>query len=249
MDYYDEKNIQFYKDFMESRGGRNYEIDGPINSKKWNTVKHKILFVLKETAGYEKLTDNKKYFFLKDELKNIWLKDMPKKTKNGTIKYNKNPTYEKCAILAKSIQIAFDRGRFLTKDEIDNIDTGTKSLIDAIENCAIININKYSNSEKNSCDENIRSEFTKNRKLLLWQIEKLSPTIVYAGSNVCFECLANKNNGLYKDIITAPEHIKKFTCEKFAGIVFYYGNHPAARNKHEIKIQEIQKQIFDKMIK
>jgi hypothetical protein len=84
--------------------------------------------------------------------------------------------------------------------------------------------------------------------LLLWQIKKLAPTIVYAGSNICWECLTNKDNGLYRDIITYPEHIKKFTCKKFTGIVFYYGNHPSAYNEHEIDIKEIQKQIFEKVM-
>jgi hypothetical protein len=226
--------IDFYKDFMNKRNKGSYEIDGAINIEKWKSNKYKILFVLKETAGYQ----NCPPFYLEDELKNTWLQY---KQKRGN-QYIQAPTYKNISLLAKSLQMAFNRDKVLDAREILEISTKPDILFDAIENCAIINIKKHSNAKRKSDDKDILSEFIENKELLKWQIENLSPTIIFAGSSVCWKCLSGKKNGLYKDIITTP--VKKHECKTFNGIIFYHANHPSAYGKYKMNIPNIHKQIF-----
>jgi hypothetical protein len=61
--------MDFYTEFMENRNKGNYEIDGAINIEKWEKAKYKILFVLKETAGYQ----DRPVFSLSSELECTWL--------------------------------------------------------------------------------------------------------------------------------------------------------------------------------
>jgi len=230
-----------YKIFMNERNKGNYSIDGAVNIDKWNASKYKILFVLKETAGYQ----NCNIFELQDELKSVWLR-YKQSFKNGK---RQNPTYKNAAWLAKSLQIALENNRILTQVEIKNMDTKPESLTEAslteaIDYCAIINLKKHSNPnpDKKSNDEDIRSEYRENKKLLEWQIKELSPNVVVAGSSVVWECLSNKGNGLYKDIITS--NLRKNECKSFNGIVFYHAYHPSAYGKYKWDIHKIHKQIF-----
>jgi len=227
--------LKEYKFFMNERNRGNYSIDGAINIDKWDATKYKILFVLKETAGYQ----NCNIFELQDELKNVWLA-----FKKGK---RQNPTYKNVAWLAKSLQIALENDRILTQVEVESLDITSKSLIEAIDYCAIINIKKYSNSNPDgrSYDKDIRLEFCANRKLLEWQIKTLSPNVIVAGSNVVWECLSNKRDGLYKDIITS--NLKVHECRSFNGIVFYHAYHPSAYGKYKWKIQKIHKQLFEEI--
>jgi len=231
----------FYTDFMDERNKGSYEIDGAINLEKWNASKYKFLFVLKETAGYQ----NCKTFELQDELKSVWLQYL-QPSGNGKIQ---NPTYKKVAWLAKSIQTSLESNRILTPVEIKKLDTSPPSLIQAIDYCAIINLKKYSNSNPNkkSDDEDIRSEYRANKKLLEWQINNLTPNVVIACSSVVWECLSNKGNGLYKDIITS--NLKENECKSFNGIVFYRAYHPSAYGKYEWDIHKIHKQLFEEIIR
>ena len=224
-----------YINFMNKRNRGNYSIDGPINIDKWNKSRYKILFVLKETRGYQ----NRPIFKLQEELKNVWLKFKKGETEN--------PTYKNVAWLAKSLQIALEKDRILTKVEVENLDTTSKSLIEAIDYCAIINIKKYSNSSPDgkSNDKDIRSEFCANRELLEWQTKTLSPNVIVAGSTVVWECLSSKINGLYKDIITSD--LKVHECKSFNGIVFYHAYHPSAPREYKWDIQKIHKQLFEEI--
>ena len=231
---YGVNSIDFYKDFMNKRDKGNYEIDGAINIEKWKSNEHKILFVLKETAGYQ----NCPVFYLRDELKDTWLQY---KQKRGN-QYIQAPTYKNISLLAKSLQIAFNRNKVLTTSEISKISTKPDILFDAIENCAIINVKKHSNTKGKSDDKNIYSEFIENKELLEWQIADLSPNIIFAGSSVCWKCLSDKKNGLYKDIIITS--LEKNGCKTFNGIIFYHANHPSAYGKHRMNIPNIHKQIF-----
>jgi hypothetical protein len=168
---------------------------------------------------------------------------------------NASTTYKNISLLAKSLLIAFNKNRLLTSEEIKKLDTSPESLIDAIENCAVINIKKHSNAVVVSDNKNIYSEFLANRELLEWQAKILAPDIIFAGSSVCWRCLADKKDGLYKDIINHPvKHtLKKHECEfileheKAHAIVFYHGNHPSAYGKYKMDIPKIQKQIFEKV--
>ena len=145
------------------------------------------------------------------------------------------------------MQIALENDKILTQVEVESLDTTSKSLIDAIDYCAIINLNKYSNTnlDGKSEDKDIRSEFCANRKLLEWQTKTLSPNVIVAGSNVVWECLSNKRNGLYKDIITSD--LKVHECKSFNGIVFYHAHHPSARKEYKWNIQKIHKQLFEEI--
>jgi len=233
-----------YKKFMDERNEHNkgnYSIDGAINLEKWNVSKYKILFVLKETAGYHK----SRTFELQDELKSVWLKYNQKPPRGN--KKIQNPTYKNVAWLAKSLQIALENNRILLQAEIKKMDTSPDSLINAIDYCAIINLNKYSNSspDKKSINDVICSEYRANRELLEWQIKKLSPNVVVAGSSVVWECLSNEGNGLYKDIITSK--LKVHECKSFNGIVFYRAYHPSAPRKYKWDIYKIHKQLFEEI--
>jgi len=231
-----------YKKFMDERNEHNkgnYSIDGAVNLEKWNASKYKILFVLKETSGYH----NSREFKLWDELKCIWLEYNQTRGKS-TVKIQ-NPTYKTVAWLAKSLQIAFENNRVLTQVEIKKLDTKPKSLKEAIDYCAIINLKKYSNPKKKSDYDDICSEYRANKKLLEWQIKEISPNIVIAGSSVVWECLSNKGNGLYKDIITS--NLRKNECRSFNGIVFYNAYHPSAYGKYIWNIPNMHKQLFEEI--
>ena len=227
----------YYIDFMTNRNKGNFEIDGAINMEEWKKSKYKILFVLKETAGYKDC----RTFYLKDELKDTWLQY---KQKQGNRKIQ-NPTYKFIAWLAKSIQIALVENRLLSNIEINKLDTGPESLIEAIEHCAIINVKKHSNPQKNSVDDDIYIEYLANKELLKLQIKELSPNIVFAGSSIVWKCLSDKNNGLYNDILTST--VKKFECKTFNGIIFYHANHPSAYGKHKMDKAKIHKQLFEEI--
>jgi len=231
----------FYTDFMNKRNKGNYEIDGAINLEKWNTSKYKILFVLKETAGYQDC----KIFELQDELKTVWL-EYKQKSGNRIIQ---NPTYKNVAWLAKALKTSLESNRILTQDEINKLDTTPKSLIETIDYCAIINLKKYSNSnpDKKSDNEDIRSEYRANKILLEWQIKNLSPNVVIACSSVVSECLFNKGNGLYKDIVTS--NLKVNECKSFNGIVFYSAYHPSAYGKYMWNIYKMYKKLIEEIKK
>jgi hypothetical protein len=120
-------SIDFCKDFMNKRNKGSYEIDGAINIEKWNPNKYKILFVLKETAGYQ----NCPSFYLKDELRDTWLQYKQKRRNQ----YIQAPTYKNISLRAKSLQIAFNGNRILTAEEISKISTKPNVLFDAMETC------------------------------------------------------------------------------------------------------------------
>jgi hypothetical protein len=222
------EDLEYYKEFLNKRNKGSYEIDGAIDLEKWNKSKYKLLFVLKETVGYQ----NCKPFELKDEIKDLWLK-------------GKNPTYTNIAWLAKSLQIALENNRILSQDEINELDKSPESLFKALEHCAIINIKKHSNPKKESVDKDIISEFHENKELLEWQIKNLSPNVIFAGSSVVWKCLSGNKNGLYKDIITT--NLRKHECKSFNGIVFYNAYHPSAWGKYKMDIPKIHKQLFEEI--
>lgn len=213
-----------YDNYFEQHGIKHYERDGALDENLWNSS-NKILFVLKETAGYDKCPN----FDLKDEIPS-WLK-------------NKNRTYTKIAKLALALHKAFERNSSLTKEECNNLTNNHSDLLDALKCCAVINIKKTSNKFVRSYDKEILDHFHMHRSILQNQIQYLSPNIVIAGSSVCWQCLSGSKNGLYKDNIRNSK-LSKHECAKFDDIVFYHANHPSAWLSGGFDIAKIQNQIF-----
>jgi len=221
MDYSD------YDKYFEEKGIMHYEKDGAMNKKLWESATIKILFVLKETAGY----DNCPVFFLKDAIEKEWLPD-------------KNRTYTKIAKLALFLQKSFDKKSSLTKEECKKLDKNHDILFKALEHCAVINIKKTSNKIMRSNKNVILKNFNEHADFLQQQIDSLSPNIVIAGSTDCWRCLSKSDNGLYRKIIK-NEKLNKHECKKIGNIVFYHANHPSAWAYGGFNVVNIHKQIYD----
>ncbi len=217
-------NYSEYDEYFKEKGIINYERDGAMNEKLWESAPIKILYVLKETAGYDKCPA----FNLKDEIP-LWLKKAV-------------PTYTKIAKLSLVLLKSFERKSSLTKEECKSLGKNPTALFEALEHCAVINIKKTSGKSK-SWDTVIRDNFNKNADFLQKQIDNLKPNIVIAGSSVCWECLSNNKNGLFKDVVN--KKLNKHDCKKFGDIVFYHANHPSAWTSGGFKVVDIHKQIYD----
>src|SRR4051794_39329647 len=97
-----------YKNHFKNRD--NYSMDGALNSEKWEASKVKVLFLLKETYGYQKC----EVFHIKEEA-HRWLK--------ANIK-----TYRKMVPLAAAIKISLQRKSALSKVQIQEIANDRESL-------------------------------------------------------------------------------------------------------------------------
>lgn len=222
MDYSD------YDKYFEAKGIVHYERDGAMNEELWQSKSTpiKILYVLKETAGYGECPA----FNLKDEIKDLWLP-------------RKNRTYTKIAKLALFLQKSIDKESSLTKEECKILDKSHEVLFRALERCAVINIKKTSGKSQ-SYDKEIRDNFHAHSDFLQKQIDTLKPNIVIAGSSVCWDCLSDSKKGLFKNVIN-NEKLNKHECKKIGDIVFYHANHPSAWAFGGFDVVKIHKQIVD----
>ncbi len=218
-------DLDYYKNFCEARGKGNYVIDGIFNEEKWNTAKHKILFVLKETVGYSECP----IFHMSDEIL-FWLK-------------HRNKTYSKIADLAIALHEAFSRNKTLTPEEFAGLDFSIEKRFAALSRCAVMELKKHSGVSIISSAKDIKNEFIANRELLQRQMDEIKPEIVVVGSSLCWECLTDKNVGIFRD---APElkSLKKHDCGIYNGKIFYHANHPSAWANGGFDPERIHGQIF-----
>jgi hypothetical protein len=212
--------LQEYEKHLQDRGLNEYILDGAINPEKWTASKIKILFLLKETYGYQKCGIIKI-----SECAHDWLKVGIR-------------TYLKSVPLAATVEIALQRNRPLTQDEINTVRNDSELLHATLEKMAFVNIKKHS-GESISNDIEIRDESRKNSSLLKAQIQELAPTIIVAGGNVCWHSLIY-DIGLFDAV---PE------CQKFEAVVcnntiLCYANHPSAWSGKGFNIETIQRAII-----
>ncbi|HOV13384.1 MAG TPA: hypothetical protein PK771_03780 [Spirochaetota bacterium] len=197
-----------YNKHFNDKGINNFERDGAMDDQIWNNQTIKILFILKETYGYQ----NCNTFDLNTEVK-FWLE------KN-------NQTYTKISNLSLLLHKVFDKKRLLTNEEYKIIKPSIDDKFNAIKKCAIINLKKTSGNKKSNNNQIIRN-FLDNISILKEQINNLKPNIVIAGSTVCWNCLSDKKIGLFKNEI-GDNVLNKHQCNFFNGIVFYHANHPSS---------------------
>jgi|GEM_PF-2631395 len=221
-------DIAYYHSFLTARNNNPYVIDGIINDEQWNATRCQVLFILKETYGYSEC----RIFHMRDELP-LWLKC-------------KNKTYTKIAKLAMVIHDSFSKRRFFTSEEIEKLNFSHENLLGALRKCAVIEIKKHSGTSKKSDNREINAEFIANRELLQTQIDDINPNVIIAGSTVCWNCLADKKIGIFREI-AGLELVKKHECGFFSNKVFYNAHHPASWRYGGFNIAEIYTRLFQRI--
>jgi len=221
MDYYDNflRGIRNHSEFVR---------DGAINPNRWNQSPTKVLYVLKETYGYDGCGQG-------------WSMAGELERKNGWLDHGREAkTYKKIAQASWLLGKAVDNGNLLP-EEIQ-IPSDRETLWKAIQDTSIINISKTSSQSRRSSSANIKQECKNNNTLLRWQIESLKPKIIVAGSGVCWECLSHSKWGVLKDIVSVkvPRHIGK----KFGDVWLYHANHPSAWTAGGFNPRKIYQQLF-----
>ncbi|HEV7925377.1 MAG TPA: hypothetical protein VGR14_08485 [Verrucomicrobiae bacterium] len=195
-----------YERHLQERGLTEYIIDGSINPIKWAESKVRILFLLKETYGYQGCGIIKI-----EDCAYSWLEEARIKT------------YVKMVTLAAAIELGLKRGVPLPPVEINSLSGNHELLHGVLGRMAVVDIKKHS-GESTSNDREIREESHKNASLLHAQIEELSPTILIAGGNVCWHSLT-EDIGLFGPVSGCA----KFDAVVCKNTVLCYSNHPAAR--------------------
>ena len=156
--------------FMADRGITDYLEDGCVNLVTWRDQKPKILFYLKEAYGYKGCGK-----VPLDE--DGWCDSIEKR----------NRTNINILTLAAAYFESKAKGR-LSEDEIEAIYRDNDLLKATVVRVAYLNIKKHP-GESTSNDTEIRRESRANAPLLRQQIEDLSPNIIIAGGNVCWDSL------------------------------------------------------------
>ena len=193
-----------YEKHLQDRGLDQYTLDGAINPEKWAASKVKVLFLLKENYGYQECG-----IVRISDLAHGWLDD-------GI------PTYLKSVPLAASIEIALQRNRPLSQDEINSVANNSELLHATLDKMAVVNIKKHSGNSKSN-DAEIRDESRMNASLLNAQISELAPTIIVAGGTVCWHSLVF-DIGLFDSV----QECQKFEAVICGNTVLCHSNHPAA---------------------
>ncbi|MBN2641698.1 MAG: hypothetical protein JXR78_08605 [Victivallales bacterium] len=215
--------MSYYEDYFVSKNVDFYEVDGIVNKEKWVLSKSKILFILKETAGYKKSK-----FYLKDEIP-CWIDDNV-------------PTYVKIAKLVLLIEKSLADNKVFSDNELKIISSTKEELKEYIEYCSVININKESVEHKSN-DQLVYTKYLENKELLQQQIIEIQPRIVVVGSDVCWKCISYETNGLYSDY--QLKGIKKHKAVKAKGIIFYHANHPSAWTQGGFNVRNIYRSIME----
>ena len=209
-----------YEKHLQDRGLDQYTLDGAINPEKWAASKLKVLFLLKENYGYQECG-----IVRISDLAHGWLDD-------GI------PTYLKSVPLAASIEIALQRNRPLSQDEINSVANNIELLHATLDKMAVVNIKKHSGNSKSN-DAEIRDESRMNASLLKAQICELAPTIIVAGGTVCWHSLIF-DIGLFD----SAQECQKFEAVICGNTVLCHSNHPAAWVGGGFDIETIHHAIF-----
>jgi hypothetical protein len=210
-----------YDKHLRDRGLNEYIRDGAINSEKWASSEVKVLFLLKETYGYQGC----EIIELGKEAPR-WL--------DANIK-----TYRKIVSLTAAIEAAVQRNSLLSKDEIKSVENNPALLRETLNGMAVINIKKHS-GKSTSNDREIRDESRANASLLKTQISELAPVTIVAGGNVCWDSLID-DIGLFHGT-PKPEKFGTAIC---SNTVLCRSNHPSAWFGGGFPVEVIHRAIFD----
>jgi hypothetical protein len=211
-----------YESHLQARGLSQYTIDGAIDSSEWKRQSLRILFYLKENYGYQ----GEGIMRIGDYAPG-WLAD-------------RNKTYMRVVTLAEATMQAVQRGSMLSREEVDALPE-TADLQTALRKIALVNVKKHSGESQSNGTE-IRNESYANAGLLRDQIAALAPTVIVAGSTVCWHSLVC-DVGLNKELEDRPKN----TATLVNGIILCHCNHPAARRAEEFDIYEIHRMICEKL--
>ena len=209
-----------YEKHLQERGLEEYPFNGAINPEKWAASKVRVLFLLKENYGYQ-------------ECGIIRISDLAHGWLDADI-----PTYLKSVPLAAAIEIALQRNRPLSQDEINSVASDSELLHATLDRMAVVNIKKHSGHSKSN-DSEIRDESRMNSSLLKAQISELAPTIIVAGGTVCWHSLIY-DIGLFD----AVQEFPKFEAVICGNTVLCHSNHPSAWSGGGFDIETIHHAIF-----
>jgi hypothetical protein len=211
--------MQFYKDYMRQRGLEQFTLDGAINPEAWRCSSTRIMFYLKENYGYKQYRemDIQKYA-------EGWLKA-------------KNKTYVKSVLLASALHHGIQKGEPLSQKEFDSMPLNDDLMQETLRKCAIVNVKKNSGNSSSN-DREIRIESRKNAALLVRQITDLDPSIIIAGSTVCWHSLVI-DLGLFEEAKDCP----RTQATKCRGKVLCHSYHPAARRKSQFDVFQLHSTI------
>jgi len=193
-----------YEKHLQQRGLTEYSLDGAIDPTKWAESNVRILFLLKETYGYQRCGVNRV-----TDCVHGWL--------DANI-----PTYVKATALAAALQIGCERGYSLTAEEVIVLSTDQPRFHRVLDTIAMVNIKKHSGHARSN-DAEIRRESRLNAPILNTQIEALSPTVVIAGGTVCWHSLVY-DLSLFSSAPNCPKN-QSVVCNNK---VLCHSNHPSA---------------------
>ncbi len=211
-----------YESHLQSRGLTQYTIDGAIDPVEWRRQSLRMLFYLKENYGYQD-----EGIMRIGDYASKWLKDG-------------NRTYVQIVTLTEAVFQAVGRGSLLSPEETAAL-SGTADLQATLRKIAVVNIKKHS-GESTSNDTEIRNESYANASLLRDQVAELAPTVIVAGSTVCWHSLVC-DVGLSKKSEDDP----KGTATLANGIVLCHTYHPSARSSGAFDIYEVHGLICRKL--
>lgn len=197
-----------------------YIHDGAINPERWYSSKVRLLFLLKETYGYQgydciQITEYAPKWF-----------------------EAKNKTYRKCVLLAAVLEKSLEKNHGLSAGDIKLVENDHDSLLAALNRIAVVNIKKDS-GESRSNDGKIRVVSKANASQLKAQICTLAPTVIVAGGNVCWDSLID-DMGLFHGV----SKLEKFEAVKCGNTVLCRSNHPSAWRGGGFPIDVIHRAIF-----
>ena len=215
--------MNYYKEYLENkRHLSEYSIDGAINQEIWKNVFPKLLFILKENWGYQGCG-----IFNTSKHAHKWLDATNTKT------------YKKITILSACVHNAVNKRKPLTESEICEIGNHSNLLHETLDKIAVINIKKHSGNSISN-DREIRQESLENSDLLRRQILELKPSVIIAGSNVCWDSLV-LDLKLFRDKPVCPKH----QAVQHEGYTLCFTNHPSAWSGGGFPILSLHKEILD----
>ena len=187
---------------MAARGKTEYLEDGCVDAATWSAQQVKILFYLKEGYGFQGcgvVERGRIYECIKARI----------------------PTIIRTVTLAAAYYESKVKGRTLADTEIDAIDRNNDVLTATLSRLAFLNIKKHSGNSRSNGKE-IRAESVANAPLLKQQVEGLSPNIIVAGGDVCWDSLT-MDIGLFAN----ARRCSKPGLVQSGGVRLVRANHPS----------------------
>jgi hypothetical protein len=211
--------IDTFKKEVENKYGQycGFAYDGPVNSEKWfsGKIKYKILFLLKETYGF-------------DGDPECIIMDCPKR-------FNDSRTNKNIALVVNSIEQILELPNFenICKNDnelfreldliYDKILTISSDLLkESFSNIALIELKKTSGESKSN-DQDIRAHAQEFSNLLTKQICLLDPDLIFCCGRVTWESLTQDLDFFNKDSFGSAERVMYKIGNKF----IFHSYHPS----------------------